>query len=190
MVRFELDSATEAGPLEGSTNDNVTEHSNDVDCLTDAMRDTSVNDRLLPLPKCTEIKSGIKIHKTNYPAPPLSSFIETKTRSARGELDYVDIYGQLAFSQTPNLFVARHHKGYFQTLEKISLGEGILKDIAEATQETMAKTAGMIKEMMDTVEEFGEVTFVWSGEGTNVEVWKGDPQIAPSEEAREMLLAA
>jgi hypothetical protein len=38
--------------------------------------------------------------------------------------------------------------------------------------------------------EFGECSFVWKGEGSTVEVWKGERQIGLSEEAKEMLLAA
>jgi hypothetical protein len=41
-----------------------------------------------------------------------------------------------------------------------------------------------------TEKEFGEVSFVWKGEGSTVEVWKGEPQVELSEEAKGMLLAA
>ena len=187
MVRFELDAVNEAAPK--STKIKL-ENMAELDSLSSALRGTSVRNNILPLPKSTESKSDIKIHRTPYPSSPLSSFIEKKTRSARAELDYVDIYGQLVFSQTPHLYVARHNRGDFQTLDKIVLGQGKLKYIARATQGTMAKAAGMMREMMEVTEEYGEVSFVWKGEGTTVEVWKGAPQAELSDEAREMLLAA
>jgi hypothetical protein len=179
IVRFELDAVTEAAPPAKNN-----------DSLLDAMRGTSVKSRPLPLPRYSETKAGLTIYRTPYPSPPLSSFIEKKTRSSKGELDYIDIYGQLVLSQTPHLYVARHTRGYFSSLEKVSLGEGKLMDIAQSTQGIMGKVAGMIKEMMDCVDEFGECCFIWKGEGSNVEVWRGEEQIGLSEEAREMLLAA
>jgi len=54
----------------------------------------------------------------------------------------------------------------------------------------MGKVAGMIREMMECVDEFGECSFIWKGEGINVEVWRGEEQVGLSEEARGMLLAA
>ena len=75
-------------------------------------------------------------------------------------------------------------------MDKIVLGQGKLKDIANATKGIMAKAAGMMREMMEVTEEYGEVSFVGKGEGTVVEVWKGVPQAELSDEAREMLLAA
>lgn len=177
MVRFELDSSVANATLDGhgdGSPDNTT---------------TKNDDDLLPLPTATEIKAGITIHRTPYPSPPLSSFIEKKTRSTKGELDYVDIYGQFVFSQTPHLYVARHTSGYFSTLEKISLGQGKLRDIAKATEVMTGQAAGIIRAMMDCVGEFGECSFVWKGEGSNVEVWKGEEEVGLSEEAMEMLLA-
>jgi hypothetical protein len=180
IVRFELDAVTEAAPRFTKTNDS----------LADAMQDTSVKGTLLPLPRYTQSKAGPSIYRTPYPSPSLSSFIERKTRSSQGELDYIDIYGQLIFSQTPQLYVARHTRGNFTSLEKVSLGEGKLRDIAQSTQGIMGKVAGMIKEMMDCMDEFGECSFLWKGEGSNVEVWRGEDQSGLSEEAREMLLSA
>jgi hypothetical protein len=180
IVRFELDAVAEAAP--GACNDDRS--------LAEAMGGTSVKSTLLPLPRYTEIKAGITIYRTPYPSPPFSSFIEKKTRSAKGELDFIDIYGQLIFSQTPHPYVARHTRGYFSSLEKVSLGEGKLRDIAASTQGIMGKVAGMIGEMMDCVDEFGECSFIWKGEGSNVEVWRGEEQVGLSEEAGEMLLAA
>jgi len=54
----------------------------------------------------------------------------------------------------------------------------------------MGKVAGMIREMMECVDEFGECSFIWKGEWINVEVWRGEEQVGLSEEARGMLLAA
>ena len=179
IVRFELDAVTEAAPRFETD-----------DSLVDAMRGTSIDSTLLPLPDHTETKAGLNIYRTSYPSPPLSSFIEKKTRSSKGELDYIDIYGQLIFSQTPHLYVARHTRGLFTSLEKVSLGEGKLRDIETSTTGIMGKVAGMIKEMMECVDEFGECSFVWKGEGSTVEVWRGEEQIGLSEEAREMLLTA
>lgn len=186
VIRFELDAVTESSPK-------INEGGGDVERtglhLKPLGLDSSRNDPL-PLPKSTETKSGIRIYRTPYPTPPLSSYLEKKTRTINGELDYIDIYGQLVFSQTPHLYVARHTRGQFKTLEKVSLGQGKLRDIARSTEGIMAKSAGMIREMMDVVEEFGECSFVWKGEGSGVEVWKGEKQVGLSEEARVMLLAA
>jgi hypothetical protein len=54
----------------------------------------------------------------------------------------------------------------------------------------MGKVGGMLGEMMDVVSEFGEVSFVWSGKGDRVEMWKGAAQAKLSEEAKGMLMGA
>jgi hypothetical protein len=191
MVRFELDAVTEAAPKMRNVYGEGEEIERMDRCL-DSMRRTPVGEEkgLMSLPPSNEYKGGIKIHRTPYTTPPLSSYLEKKTRSSKGELDYVDIYGQLIFSQTPHLYVARHTRGNFTSLEKVSLGKGKLRDIEISTTGIMGKVAGMIKEMMECVDEFGECSFIWKGEGSNIEVWRGEKQIGLGEEAREMLLAA
>jgi hypothetical protein len=181
VVRFQLDAVIEACPTQV---DLSTSHGISVDSSTGSPMSSTSGRSLLPLPKSSEDKNRFRIHRTPYPSPPLSSFMEKKTRSFKGKLDYVVIYSQLVFSQTPHLYVARHSHGHFSAVDKISLGQGELKDIAEATEGIMAKTAGMIKEMMNVVEEEGEVSFVWKGDGSIVEVWKGESQVQISEEAR------
>lgn len=156
----------------------------DVDHPSDA---SSFKAGLRPLPALTERIGGIDIHRSQYPSPPLSSFIENKTRSLRGEMDFVDIYGQLVFSQTSNLYVARHHNGYFQTLEKLKLGEGKLAGIAEAAEQVLDKVAAMLEKMIEITKEHKEVSFVWSGTGMEVGVWKFDGHVALSDAAKGML---
>lgn len=65
-----------------------------------------------------------------------------------------------------------------------------MKDIAQATEGVMGKVGGMLGEMMGVVRESGEVSFVWSGKGDRVEVWKGEAQAELSEEAKGMLMGA
>jgi predicted DNA-binding antitoxin AbrB/MazE fold protein len=161
MVRFELDAVTEAAPKRRNVHSGG-EGIERMDRCLESMRHTPVGEEKgpVPLPPSNEYKGGIKIHRTLYPTPPLSSYLEKNTRSSKGELDYVDIYGQLVFSQTPHLYVARHTRGNFTSLEKVSLGEGKLRDIEISTTGIMGKVAGMIKEMMECVDEFGECWFI------------------------------
>lgn len=192
LVRFELDAVTQQVPTVKSATS--TAGSLGVKTLAGSLSHMTISTRnggaALKLPSGFETKLGMKIYRTPYPSPPLSSFIEKKTRTANGQLDYIDIYGQLVFSQTPHLYVARHNRGNFQDLEQVSLGSGKLAKIAKVTEGVMGKVAGMLAEMMEVVHEFGEVSFVWSGQGGMVEVWKGEVQAELSEEAKEMLLAA
>jgi hypothetical protein len=173
IVRFELDAVAQAGAVPEIKSGSTTFKS-----LEDAISGMTLgnNDRQIQLPKHFESKAGIKVYRIPYPPAPLSSFIEKKTRTAKGQLDYIDIYGQLVFSLTPHLYVARHNRGNFQDLEQVSLGSGKLAKIAKDTEGVMGKVAGMLAEMMEVVHEFGEVSFVWSGQGGMVEVWKGEVQ--------------
>lgn len=183
MVRFEVDAASSIpGPDTKSAVDKGE------DDIVKMMGHTSVKSGLRPLPPCTEKLGGINIHRSPFPSPPLSTFIENKTRSVRGELGYGDIYGQLVFSQTPNLYVARHMRGNFQSLEKVKLGEGRLVRIADAADEVLGKVAAMLGEMISITKEHGGVSFVWSGKGMELGVWKfdGDPPL--SDVAKEMLI--
>ena len=105
----------------------------------------------------------------------------------RGVMDYVDIYGQLVLSQTPNLHVARHDRGYFQTLEKFRLGEGKMQVIAEAAEGVMGKVVAILGDMVGITKEYGGVSFVWSGIGMDVGIWKFDGHPPLSDTAKGML---
>lgn len=148
MVRFELDA--------------VTSVQSDMPALPHA------------LPETWEQVGDFKVYRTDCSSPPLSTFIEKKTRSMHGNLDYIDIYGQMVFSQTPNLYVARHKSGHFEKLEMLALGQGRMKGVAEAAEEVLAKVAAMLREMVSVVKEHKEVSFVWSGQGERVDVWQCD----------------
>lgn len=187
LVRFELDAATEAPPQPKSKLVSTAISASSNNDLSALLSKSSVKTSKHPIPPSNETKGDIKIHRTTLSTPPLSTFIEKKTRSMKGELDYVDIYGQLVFSQTPNLYVAKHMRGDFRTLEKVVLGQGILKGIGEAADEVLGKVAAMLDTMISVVKEHEGVSFVWSGEGEQVEVWEfgGHPPL--SDEVKEML---
>lgn len=176
MVRFELDAVTHLPPSTSCADDEEKDRGD----LVRLMSGASVKSGARPLPPITDVEGGIAIHRSTWPSPPLSSFIEKKTRAMKGELDYIDIYGQLVFSQTPNLFVARHVKGDFRTLEKLALGQGKLKDIAKVAEGVLDKVAGMLARMIEAVKEHEGVSFVWDGKGADVEVFEylGQPQLS------------
>lgn len=184
MVRFELDAASSIPKMESESG---TKSDEDKDDIVKMMGNASVKSSLRPLPSLTEKLGGINIHRSPFPSPPLSTFIESKTRAMRGDLDYVDIYSQLVFSQTPNLYVARHMRGSFQTLEKVRLGEGRLEGIAKAADGVLGNVGVMLHEMVTITKEHGGVSFVWSGKGMEVGVWKFDGQPPLSTAATEML---
>jgi hypothetical protein len=94
-------------------------------------------------------------------------------------------------SFSPKHLISMWHDILAETLRlsrRYHLGKG--NWVAMSTTGIMGKVAGMIREMMECVDEYGECSFIWKGEGSNVEVWRGEEQIGLSEEARGMLLAA
>lgn len=110
MVRLELDTVSSNPSFAVKHHVSSGQEKNDIVML---MSNTSVKSGLRPLPPLTQNVGGIHVHRSEFPTPSLSTFIEYKTRSVRGDLDYGDIYSQLVFSQTPNLYVARHMRGNF-----------------------------------------------------------------------------
>lgn len=157
------------------------------DLLVKVIRDTSETPGPAPLPKLTLIIGGIDVHRAPYPSAPLSSLVENKTRTIKGEMDFVDIYGQLVFARVPNLHVARHRVGDFATLDRLKLGEGKLALIAEGAEAVLGQVAAVLGKMISVTKDLGGVSFVWSGEGSDIGVWKfgGHPPI--SDAAKEML---
>jgi hypothetical protein len=45
-----------------------------------------------------------------------------KTRAARRELDWEEVYPQLYLSQTAFMYIAKHDRGNFNTPERVGLG--------------------------------------------------------------------
>ncbi|KAG1724963.1 hypothetical protein EDB19DRAFT_1915270 [Suillus lakei] len=66
---------------------------------------------------------GVSITQTTpRKVVPQASLIELKTRAAHRELDWAEVYPRLYLSRTAFLYIAKHERGNFNTLEKIELG--------------------------------------------------------------------
>jgi len=194
VVRFELDGVIESAKYNGSSKKAANKGSvTSADDLADLLGGAKLKPKYLPLPIPKVHASGLKVISTNYDSPPQSSYLEIKTKSYKMEIDYPNIYGQLFFSQTPNLYIARHDKGDFsaRNVEKLSLdGQGIMKRMEKQCEVAVGKTGTMVKRMVEVVKQHNKVAFVWRG--AEVQVWKADDGAVPSlsDEALEILNAA
>lgn len=77
------------------------------------------------------------------------SLVEIKTRNISREPDLVDLYGQLVFSQTRRLVIARHTRCDYGNgdLTRYKLGKGPLYDIAKEQAPAVEGVARVLKRM-------------------------------------------
>ncbi|KAG2109056.1 uncharacterized protein F5147DRAFT_693865 [Suillus discolor] len=97
---------------------------------------------------------GVTIRQTTpRKVVPQSSLIELKTRAARREIDWAEVYPQLYLSQTAFLYIAKHERGSFNTLEKVELGSESMQTHARRTQQGVAKLKLVLQDILDAVKK-------------------------------------
>jgi hypothetical protein len=74
-----------------------------------------------------------------------------KTRAARRELDWAEVYPQLYLSQTAFLYIAKHERGSFNTLEKVELGAENMLPHTRRTEQGVAKLKVVLQDILDAV---------------------------------------
>lgn len=140
LVRFEADART------------VSE-----DDLENAFSQLSMKSKSTAKPAISPSHPLLNIRRNADPNPaPQSSIIELATRAAHKEIDIDDIYPQLYFSQTPSLYVAKHNRGTFFTVDKIALGsERVVRSAAKA-EANMRRLRKILGEIVDLVKKSGD----------------------------------
>lgn len=97
---------------------------------------------------------------------PKSSLLELKTRSLHTPLDRADTYPQLFFSQTLNLYLARHTRGRFATVEKLPLAD--MREEERGARAGVRAAVEVLKEIKRAVRREGKgarLSVVWIGDG-------------------------
>lgn len=89
---------------------------------------------------------------------PQPSLLEIKTRTGEGEIDWREIYPQLFFSQTPNLYIARHQQGLFSgtSVTKYDLKSPELTKAAQAAGKVMVKVHELLEAIVAAARKQGE----------------------------------
>jgi len=99
---------------------------------------------------------GISITQTTpRKVVPQASLIELKTRAAHRELDWAEIYPQLYLSQTALLYIAKHERGNFNTLEKVELGSESMQTHARRAEQGVAKLKLVLQDISDAAKKEG-----------------------------------
>ncbi|KAI6019172.1 hypothetical protein EDC04DRAFT_3093121 [Pisolithus marmoratus] len=146
LLRYEVDACVE---LE-SDDDHPSKFSSSP--LNAATRETSIFFDESAYPSCF----GINIKLTSPRSVlPQSSVVEIKTRSARREPNWKDIYPQLYLSQTPYLYLARHIRGTFGQVEKVQLSAQGTAAHAEEAETAMAKLETLLSDILKAVRKHG-----------------------------------
>ncbi|OJA09735.1 hypothetical protein AZE42_06861 [Rhizopogon vesiculosus] len=97
---------------------------------------------------------GVTItHTSPRKVVPQASLIEMKTRAARRELDWAEVYPQLYLSQTAFLYIAKHDRGNFNTLEKVELGAESMLPHTRRAEQGVAKLKVVLQDILDAVKK-------------------------------------
>ncbi|KAF9223146.1 hypothetical protein BS17DRAFT_782437 [Gyrodon lividus] len=86
---------------------------------------------------------------------PQGNMVEIKTRASHRALDWIEIYPQLYLSQTPYLYVAKHERGNFQTVEKTQLNGATMRPYAKQAEASMGKLKILLGQILEVVRKEG-----------------------------------
>ncbi|KAF9240054.1 hypothetical protein BU15DRAFT_46128 [Melanogaster broomeanus] len=86
---------------------------------------------------------------------PQSDMIEIKTRASHRALDWTEIYPQLYLSQTAYLYVAKHERGNFQTVEKTLLNSATMRPYAKQAETSMGQLKALLGQILGVVRKEG-----------------------------------
>ena len=121
----------------------------------------------------SESPTGLNIKRTASSLVPQSDLIEVKTRSMHREPNWKEIYPQLFLSQTAWLYMAKHSRGAFEPVEKISLTGDEMKPYAEMMEGTLGKLKNLLKAIFKAVREQGEgVPLSLVRQGGTLSLWR------------------
>ena len=116
---------------------------------------------------------GLDIKRTSRSLAPQADLIEVKTRSVMREPNWKEIYPQLYLSQTAWLYMAKHRRGVFEPVEKISLTGDEMKPYAEMMEASLGKLKNLLKAILKAVREQGEgVPLSLVRQGGTLSLWK------------------
>jgi len=139
LLRFEVDACT---------------GSSDFDDLASALSGLDITPAI-PLSASTStssVMSGISVIHTTPRTPVAQSLlIELKTRASHRPLNWTETYPQLYLSQTAYLYLAKHTKDNFGTVEKIKLDGDSMKVYAKQAEVGMAKLKAVLDQVLEVV---------------------------------------
>jgi len=95
------------------------------------------------------------IHTSSRALVPQSSLIEIKTRASHRALDWTEAYPQLYLSQTAFLYLAKHNRGLFVDVERVSLSGNSMKVHAKQAEAGMGKLRAVLTEVLSAVRNQG-----------------------------------
>jgi len=104
---------------------------------------------------------------------PQANLIEVKTRSVYREPNWKEIYPQLYLSQTAWLYTAKHNKGVFEPVEKISLTGDEMRPYAEMMEASLGKLKNLLKLILKAVRKQEEgVPLSLVRQGGTLSLWR------------------
>lgn len=99
--------------------------------------------------------SPISVRLTGTPLVAQNSLVELKTMSQNKNVIWNSVYPQLYLSGTPHLFVAKHFKGSFTTLQRYDLHGSTLRPYAKAVEQGLGKLVKLLEELSTHLQEAG-----------------------------------
>lgn len=97
----------------------------------------------------------ISIQLTNTPLVAQDSIVELKTMSQVKTVVWSRVYPELYLSGAPHLYVARHSRGPFTTLQRYDLHSSPLRPHAKAVEQGIGKLVNSLKELSTYLQEAG-----------------------------------
>lgn len=97
----------------------------------------------------------ISVQLTSRPLVAQDSLIELKTMSQNKNIVWNKVYPQLYLSGTPHLYLAKHSRGSFTTLQRYDLHGSTLRPYAKAAEQGLGKLVESLRELSTYLQEAG-----------------------------------
>jgi len=97
----------------------------------------------------------VSVQLTGTPLVAQDSLVELKTMSQNKNVIWNEVYPQLHLSGTPHLYVAKHFKGSFTTLQRHDLHSSTLRPYAKVVEQELGKLVKLLGELSTYLQEAG-----------------------------------
>jgi len=103
----------------------------------------------------TTATTPVVIQLTGTPLVEQDSLMEMKTMSQKKTVNWGEVYPQLYLCGIPHLYVGKHFRGSFTTVERYGLRDSALRPYATAAEQGLGKLVQLLEELSSYLQEAG-----------------------------------
>ena len=155
LLRFEVDACVPSVSDLADALDGIDLSSTPSTSKTSQLNTTAASSSSSTTTTTTTTATPISVQLTGTPLVAQDNLVELKTMSQNKTVTWREVYPQLHLSGTPHLYVAKHFKGSFTTMERHDLHDSTLRPYAKAAEQGLGKLVKLFEELSTHLQEAG-----------------------------------